>query len=269
MNRRLNLYKEKLPKRKRRTDDDDDVYIKGMYNPFLDTKGYDVEEITTAEKGVLADFPELEGLGWMFDSEVKDYETLLKNRRNKMTQTFRYMLKQNILTSEKSLSSEEKQAKQDSSSLSEDRETSEASEEKERQKSLIQRLFGSLFEEVEVDLPSSRQTSQNSGARGSNDARQSLASIRDPMPNKKSETPIQSSSSSSSSSSSATSRSVLLPVESAPVSVNSSRSQTIEYVDEEDLPVNVSSSSSNRTVRYISSGSSRRSRPITISSGSR
>ena len=202
----------------------------------------------------------------MFDSEVKDYETLLKNRRNKMTQTCRYMLKQNILTSEKSLSSEKKQAKQDSSSVSEDRETSEASEEKERQKSLMQRLFGSLFEEVEVDLPSSRQTSQNSGARGSNDARQSLASIRDPMPNKKSETPIQSSSSSSSS---ATSRSVLLPVESAPVSVNSSRSQTIEYVDEEDLPVNVSSSSSNRTVRYISSGSSRRSRPITISSGSR
>ena len=249
MNRRLNLYKDKLPKRKRRLSDDDDVYIRGMYNPFLDTKGYDVEEITTAEKGVLADFPDFEGLGWMFDSEVKDYETLLKNRRNKMTQTFRYMLKQNILTSEKSLSSEEKQAKQDSSSLSEDHETSEASEEKERQKSLMQRLFGSLFEEVEVDLPSSRQTSQNSEA----------------MPNKKSETPIQSSSSSSS----ATSRSVLLPVESAPVSVNSSRSQTIEYVDDEDLPVNVSSSSSNRTVRYISSGSSRRSRPITISSGSR
>ena len=236
-----------------------------MYNPFLDTKGYDVEEITTAEKGVMADFPELEGLGWMFDSEVKDYETLLKHRRNKMTQTFRYMLKQNILTSEKSLSSEEKQAKQDSASLSEDRETSEASEEKERQKSLMQRLFGSIFEEVEVDLPSSRQTSQNSGARGSNDARQSLASIRDPMPNKKSETPIQSSSSSSSSS--ATSRSVLLPVESAPV--NSSRSQTIEYVDEDDLPVNVSSSSSNRTVQYVSSRSSRSSRPITISSGSR
>ena len=254
MNRRLNLYKEKLPKRKRRTDDDD-VYIKGMYNPFLDTKGYDVEEITTAEKGVMADFPELEGIGWMFDSEVKDYETLLKNSRNKMTQTFRYMLKQNILTSEKSLSSEEKQAKQDSSSLSEDRETSEASEEKKRQKSLMQRLFGSLFEEVEVDLPSSRQTRQNSGTRGSND----------PIPNKKSETHIQSSSSSSS----ATSRSVLLPVESAPVSVNSSRSQTIEYVDDEDLPVNVSSSSSNRTVRYISSGSSRRSRPMTISSGSR
>ena len=84
-------------------------------------------------------------------------------------------------------------------------------------------LLDSLFEEVEADLPKSRQTSHASSARGSNEA----------MPNKKSEAPMQSSSSSSS----ATSRSVLLPVESAPVSVNSSRSQTMEYVDEEDLPV--------------------------------
>ena len=251
MNRRLNLFKDKLPKRKRRLSDDDDVYIRGMYNPFLDTKGYDVEEITTAEKGVLADFPDFEGLGWIFDSEIKDFESLLKNRRNKMTQTFRYMLKQNSMTrtqSEQSISSEEKQNKQVSN------QTSEASEEKEKQKSLMRRLFNSLFDEVEVDLPRSRQTSYDSGTRGSNDA----------LPNKKSETPIQSSSSSSS-----TSRSVLLPVESAPVSINSSRSQTIEYVDEEDLPVNVSSSSSNRTVQYVSSRSSRSSRPITISSGSR
>ena len=98
MNRRLNLYKDKLPKRKRRASDDD-VYIKGMYNSFLDTTGYVVEEITTAEKGVSADFPVLENLGWMFDSEVKDYEALLKDRRNKMTQTFRYMLQQNSITS--------------------------------------------------------------------------------------------------------------------------------------------------------------------------
>ena len=143
MNRRLNLYKDKLPKRKRRLSDDDDVYIRGMYNafgiightpynPFLTTKGYDVEEITTAEKGVLADFPELENLGWMFDSEIKDFESLLKDRRNKMTQTFRYMLKQNSMTptqSEQSISSEEKQTKQVSN------QTSEASEEKEQQKS--------------------------------------------------------------------------------------------------------------------------------------
>ena len=103
MNRRLNLYKDKLPKRKRRASDDD-VYTKGMYNPFLDTTGYDVEVIqeegkTTAEKGVLADYPDFEGIGWIFDSEVKDYEALLKDRRNKMTQTFRYMLKQNSISS--------------------------------------------------------------------------------------------------------------------------------------------------------------------------
>ena len=103
MNRRLNLYKDKLPKRKRRASDDD-VYIKGMFNPFLDTTGYDVEVIqeegkTTAEKGVLADYPDFEGTGWIFDSEVKDYEALLKDRRNKMTQTFRYMLKQNSISS--------------------------------------------------------------------------------------------------------------------------------------------------------------------------
>ena len=56
MYKRLNLYKDKLPKRKRRASDDD-VYIKGMYNPFLDTTGYEVEDIresgiTTADKGV-------------------------------------------------------------------------------------------------------------------------------------------------------------------------------------------------------------------------
>ena len=103
MLRRLNLYKEKLPKRKRRPSDDD-VYIRGMYNPFLDTTGYDVEVIqeegkTTAEKGVLADYPDFEGIGWIVDSEVKDYEALLKERRDKMTQAFRYMLKQNSISS--------------------------------------------------------------------------------------------------------------------------------------------------------------------------
>ena len=128
-------------------------------------------------------------------------------------------------------------------------------QEQEQQQSLMRRLFDSLFEEVEVEMPISRQTSTDSGARGSNE----------PMPTKKDETPIQSSSSSSSSNS----RGVLLPVESAPISVNSSRSPTIEYVDEEDLPVNVSSSSSNRTVQYVSSRSSRSSRPRTVSSGSR
>ena len=214
-----------------------------------------------------------------FDLDKYDKKTILMNENpEKGTQTDRFN-KTSTTESESAKSVIEDQRvkeeveEQEESEYS--RQESEASEEKEKQKSLMRRLFNSLFDEVEADFPRSLPTSHASSARGSNDARQSLASIRDarqslasirdPMPNKKSETPIQSSSSSSS----ATSRSVLLPVESAPVSVNSSRSQTIEYVDEEDLPVNVSSSSSNRTVRYISSGSSRRSRPITISSGSR
>ena len=99
MNRRLHLYKDKLSKGKRRASDDDDVYIRVMCNPFLDTTGCDVEEKTTSEKGVTADFPELGNLGWIFDSQVKDYESLLNDRRNKMTQTLRYMLKQNSMTS--------------------------------------------------------------------------------------------------------------------------------------------------------------------------
>ena len=193
-----------------------------------------------------------------FDLDKYDKKTILMNENpEKGTQTDRFN-KTSTTESESAKSVlEDQRVKEEVEEQAESeysRQTSEASEEKEKQKSLMRRLFNSLFDEVEADLPRSRQTSDDSGTRGSNEA----------MPNKKSETPIQSSSSSSS-----TSRSVLLPVESAPVSVNSSRSQTIEYVDDEDLPVNVSSSSSNRTVRYVSSRSSRSSRPITISSGSR
>ena len=73
----LNLFKDKLPKRKRHKTDDD-LLVEGMYHPFLDTRGYEVEAVqennrTKGEKGVTADFPELESLGWTFDSEVKDY----------------------------------------------------------------------------------------------------------------------------------------------------------------------------------------------------
>ena len=96
MNRRLNLYEDKLSKGKRRASDDDDVYIRDM---CLDTTGYHVEEKTTSKKGVTADFPELGNLAWIFDSQVKDYESLLRDRRNEMTQTCRYMLKQNSMTS--------------------------------------------------------------------------------------------------------------------------------------------------------------------------
>ena len=189
-----------------------------------------------------------------FDLDIYDKKTIFLNENpEKGTQTDIFN-KTSTTESESAKSINIKEEEQQQADGEYSQQTSEASEEKEKQKSLMQRLFNSLFEEVEADLPRSRQTSHASSARGSNE----------PIPNKKSETPIQSSSSSSS-----TSRSVLLPVESAPVSVNSSRSQTIEYVDDEDLPVNVSSSSSNRTVQYVSSRSSRSSRPITISSGSR
>ena len=181
-----------------------------------------------------------------------DKKTILMNENpEKGTQTDRFN-KTYTTESESAKSIIEDQRVKEESEYS--RQASEAAEEKEKQKSLMRRLFDILLEEVEADLPSSRVISHASSARGSND----------PMPNKKSETPMHSSSSSSSS----TSRSVLLPVESATVSVISSRSPTIEYVDEEDLPINVSSGSSNRTVRYVSSRSSRSSRPITISSGS-
>ena len=187
-----------------------------------------------------------------FDLDKYDKKTILLNENpEKGTQTDIFN-KTSTTESESAKSINIKEEQQQAYS-EHSQQTSEASEEKEKQKSLMRRLFNSLFDEVEADLPRSRQTSYDSGARGSDE----------PMPNKKSETPIHSSSSSS------TNRSVLLPVESAPVSVNSSRSQTIEYVDEEGLPVNVSSSSSNRTVQYVSSRSSRSSRPITISSDSR
>ena len=108
MQKNLNLFKDKLPKRKRHKTDDD-LFVEGMYHPFLDTRGYEVEAVqennrTTSEKGVTADFPELENLGWMFDSEIKDYQSLLKDRKDKMTQTFRYMLEQSNSSSVTSFS---------------------------------------------------------------------------------------------------------------------------------------------------------------------
>ena len=140
-----------------------------------------------------------------FDLDKYDKKTILMNENpEKGTQTDRFS-KTSTTDSESAkrveeyrrMIGEEQQAESEYS-----RQESEASEEKEKQKSLMRRLFDSLFDEVEADLPRSRQTSYDSGSRGSNEA----------MPNKKSETPIQSSSSSSS----ATSRSVLLPGETCP-----------------------------------------------------
>ena len=136
-----------------------------------------------------------------FDLDKYDKKTILVNENpEKGTQTDRFN-KSSTTESESAKSINIKEEEQQQADSEYSQQTSEASEEKEKQKSLMRRLFNSLFEEVEADLPRSRQTSYDSGARGSNEA----------MPNKKSETPIQSSSSSSS-----TIRSVLLPVESAP-----------------------------------------------------
>ena len=94
MNKKLNLVKEKLPKRRRKkNDDDDNLFLKGMYSDYLQTEGYEVDD--TANKKIQVDFPEIKGVEWLFDSKVKDYKSLLENRRDKMTQTFRYMLRQN------------------------------------------------------------------------------------------------------------------------------------------------------------------------------
>ena len=118
----------------------------------------------------------------------------------------------------------------------------------------MRRLFNSLFDEVEADLPRSRPTSHASSARGSSE----------PIPNKKSETPPPSSRSLSS----IHSRNVL-PLASEPENVQSSPSPTIEYL-ESSPPISViSSGRSRRTIQYLGSSSSRSSRPITISSGSR
>ena len=104
--------KDKLPKKMRRkTDDDDELFMLGMYNKYLNTDGYDAD--ATANKKTQADFPEIEGIEWLYDSQVKDYENLLKNRRNKMTQTFRYMLRQNETPYSSALPSEKDEDEDD------------------------------------------------------------------------------------------------------------------------------------------------------------
>ena len=190
-----------------------------------------------------------------FDLGKYDKKTILMNANpDKGTQTDMFN-KTSTAESESAKSVEEDQLVKEEQAESEySHQTSEASEEKEKQKSLMQRLFDSLFDEVEVDLPRSRPTSQDSGARGSNEA----------MPNKKSETPPPSSRSLSS----IHSRNVL-PLASEPENVQSSPSPTIEYL-ESSPPISViSSGRSRRTIQYLGSSSSRSSRPITISSGSR
>ena len=78
MRKHLNLTKEKLPKKIKRKTDDDELFLIGTYNKYLNTQGYDVD--ATANKKIQADFPEIEGIEWLYDSNVKDYKNLLKNK---------------------------------------------------------------------------------------------------------------------------------------------------------------------------------------------
>ena len=190
-----------------------------------------------------------------FDLDEYDKKTILLNENpEKGTQTDIFN-KTSTTESEsaKSINIKEEEQQADSEYS---RQESEASEEKEKHTSLMRRLFDSLFDEVEADLPRSRPTSHGS--------RQSLTSIRDsgargsdePMSNKKSETPPPSSRSLSS----IHSRNVL-PLASEPENVQSSPSPTIEYL-ESSPPISViSSGRSRRTIQYLGSSSSRSSRP--------
>ena len=74
MRKHLNLTKEKLPKKIKRKTDDDELFLIGTYNNYLNTQGYDVD--ATANKKIQADFPEIEGIEWLYDSQVKDYKNL-------------------------------------------------------------------------------------------------------------------------------------------------------------------------------------------------
>ena len=130
---------------------------------------------------------------------------------------------------------------------------------KQQEKSLMRRMFESMFEEIEVDITPSRQVSV-----ATEQSQASSSSL--PMNVKKSYEP----SSSSSSSRRSSGRSALLPVEegalseyvqsSPPETVNSSVSSdaTVEYL-QSSPPVSVASSE--RTIEYIrfrsSSGRSR------------
>ena len=241
-----------LPERQRRT----------QQGILLD----DVDD--SLEARVLRDFDD-------FDLDNYDKKMIIMNENpQKGTQTDMFFNSSSSSSSGKSSDNSEieqiKQLQEELSNVS-SKPSSEAEQEPEqpeKQKSLLRRMLDSMFEEEEVSLPPSRRSSIASG-------RSSLSSSSNhPVRNKKSDTPPAFSSSSSSSSGSdnrrdssrgSDERPVLLPVEtqltppgvSPPLSIRSSRSNTIEYIP---------SSSSNRTVQYVSSGSSRRTSHVSISS---
>ena len=150
---------------------------------------------------------------------------------------------------------ESEHSMQTSKSSSKSSEKSEEQEqEQEQQKSLMRRLFDSLFEEVEVEMPISSQTSNDSGARGSNE----------PMPTKNDETPLPSSSSSS------ISHHPSDPYDNLPIASSnaSSRSSTIHYGSSRPASTIHYGSVRSSPISVRSSHISVKSSPIVISSAS-
>ena len=123
-------------------------------------------------------------------------------------------------------------------------------QEQEQQQSLMRRLFDSLFEEVEVEMPISRQTSNDSGARGSNE----------PMPAKKDETPLPSSSSSS------ISHHPSDPYDNLPIASSNASSRSSRMSREASAETSTTHFGSSRPASTIHYGSERSNRPISVRS---
>ena len=225
------------------------------------------EKQKRTQQGILLDDVDFDD----FDLDKYDKKTILMNENpQKGTQTDNFIVLSSVSESENMKSPEEiikQQIEEEAQSNTVSSKESERTEEGEavpEQQSLMRRLYNSLFEEVEVDMPVSRQPSSSSET---------------PLPNKKDEPPLPSDPSSSRRSS--TSRSNLLPIaetssleevisvpDSNPLTVESSSNRTIEYVDEPSPPQSViSSRRSQETIEYIRSRtSSRRSSVHSVSS---
>ena len=173
----------------------------------------------------------------------------------KGTQTDNFTVSSSVSESESMKSPQETikhqiEEAQSNSVSSKESERTEEGEALPEQQSLRRKLYNSLFEEVEVELPISKQPSSSSET---------------PLPNKKDDSSLPSDPSSSRRSS--TSRSNLLPIaetssveevisvqDSNPLTVESSSNRTIEYIDEPSPPQSViSSTRSQETIEYIRS----------------
>ena len=136
-------------------------------------------------------------------------------------------------------------------------------EEAQKQKSLMRRLYDSMFEEVEVDIPQSRRSSEpreqsRQVSVATEESQASSSSL--PMNVKKSYEP-----SSSSSSRRSSGRSALLPVEEGALSEYFQSSRDSSRGSDERPPETVNSSvPSDRTVEYLQS-----SPPVSVASSER